>query len=93
MVVGEDDRRARSGARKLLVAVDRTLEQLDDLVQVGEPLALAAVQHEPLDPLALGGDRFGRRPAAVAQRRNRLWKLALGLWRDRQPRRALDHGR
>ena len=65
-MVCEDDRRARSGARKLLVAVDRTLEQLDDLVQVRKPLALAAVRHEPLDPLALGGDRFGRWPVAVA---------------------------
>ena len=60
---------------------------------VASPLALAAVQHEPLDSLALRGDGFGRRPAAVTQDRNRLWKLTLGLWRDRQPPRALDHGR
>jgi hypothetical protein len=83
VVVCEDDRRALAGARKLLVAVDRTLEQLDDLVQIGEPLALASVQHEALDALALGGDRFGRWPSAVAQYRNRLWKLTFGLWRDR----------
>ena len=82
-MVCEDDRRARSGARKLLVAVDRTLEQLDDLVQVRKPLALAAVQHEPLDSLALRCDCRGRWPVAEAQHRNRLWKLTFGLWRDR----------
>ena len=92
-MVCEDDRRALASPRQLLVAVDRTIEQLDDLVQIGKPLALAAVQHEALDALALRGYRSRRWQAAVTQHRNRLWKLTFGLWRDRQPRRALDHGR
>jgi hypothetical protein len=66
VVVGKDDRCARSGTRKLVVGVNRALEQLNDLVQVGKPFALPAVKHEMLDSLALRGDRLGRWWAAVA---------------------------
>ena len=72
VVVGDHGDRARrapastSGSSTAAVGVD----QLDDVVQVGQPLALAAVQHEALDPLALAQRprrvRRGVRPSSVA---------------------------
>ena len=82
--------RATSGSS---VCGRRCVDQLDDAVQICEPLPRAPVQHEPLDPLALASDRVGRRNAAAGERRDCLRELALGLGRDRQPGRALDHGR
>ena len=93
-MIGEHGDRAcpRSGHVRI-VDVRRRVDQLHDVVQVRQPLPLAAVQHEALDPLALARHRPIIRVAPGSECRDGLGELAFRFGRDRQPGRALDHGR
>src|SRR5919201_6816241 len=72
VVVGDHLDRELAGAddRRVAVAL-RGIDQPHRLAEVVEPVALAAVQHDALDVLALLVDRGGAGHAATAQRGER----------------------
>ena len=57
----------------------RGVDQPDGFAEMGEPVALPAVQHDPLDAVALVLNRRRGGDATVTQRGERGWQLALRL--------------
>src|SRR3954454_9153684 len=67
VVVGDHFDRKLAGAPDLRVCVVLGgLDQAHRLAEMGEPVALAAVEHDALDPVALVLDRRRRGHAAIA---------------------------
>ena len=95
VVVGDHRRRRASGRgrRQGRGRGRRAIDQLDHLVQVGQPRRwLPCSTSRSIRARSRATASVGA-PAAAGQRRHRLRELALGLGRDRQPGRTLDHGR